>query len=319
MLTAATPTSPGATLVVDTTYQCNARCRYCRWGDGLTKTREHHRLEDLCVPRNLQESARIGRVVFSGGEPLVYPHLGAVLSHYRKTAVPQRIVITNGLLATPERLVQTHEAGATGFAFSIDATDDATALVTRGMRAKEQARVMENLEAAGRYARLHGLELTVNCVLSSANCSVQTARELARVAAIHGASSIKFQPVFDDGYLGSHAPELRLDRRDAAEVRAIGLDVQSWAIAANPPHFFEAVAAQCEGQHLLPTSCDLGGNTYVLQGGALVICPWMEGPRVSSAHGVAAALRQFEEVRPSCQTGPHCFCMQPRDQRWGGP
>ncbi len=73
---------PPASLIVDVTYRCNARCSYCRWGDGRTSERRDPAVADLCVAPELLRAASVWRVVLSGGEPLLHPQLADVLAHY---------------------------------------------------------------------------------------------------------------------------------------------------------------------------------------------------------------------------------------------
>lgn len=305
-----------ATLVIDITYRCNARCAYCRWGDGRTAERRDTAVADLCVEPAILHGAAVGRVVLSGGEPLLHPGLSDVLAYYASADVPERVVITNGLLASEARVQSCHRAGATGFAFSIDAVDETVALAARAMDKGQVHRVLTHLAQAGRYTRAHGLELTVNCVLSSANCELAIIRELARRAAACGASAIKFQPVFDDGFLGAQAPGLRLDGHHAANVRAIADDAPTWGIAANSPAFFRDLAAVCEGRALDGASCGLAGRTFVLQNGGVAVCPWIAACPASTASALADSLRDFDTAKLTCSTGAHCFCLQPRDQDW---
>ncbi len=306
-----------ASLIVDVTYRCNARCNYCRWGDGRTSERRDLMVADLCADPALLRAAGVARVVFSGGEPLLHPHLGDALAYYAAANVPERIVITNGLGATPARVESCRQAGATGFAFSIDAIDEGAAAATRAMSRDQVHRVLVHLADAGRRARHEQLEITVNCVLSAANCSVDIVRQLALRAAACGASAIKFQPVFDDGYLGSNAPGLRLGRPHAAVVRAIAADAPSWGLATNPASFFADLAAVCEGRALDGASCGLGERTFVLQSGGIVVCPWIGARPAGTTDDLPTVLRDFRTATATCGTGAHCFCLQPTDHAWG--
>lgn len=310
---------PPTSLIIDTTYRCNARCLYCRWGDGNSANRHDPAWQDLCLDPSLLQAAGINRVVFSGGEPMLHPNLDHVLAHYASVGIAERVIITNGLLTTPSKIAAYHRAGATGFAFSIDGADSETARATRNMGDAQIQRVLLHLAEAGTYARTNGLELTINCVLSSANCHLPTIRTLVDHTADCGASMIKFQPIFDDGYLGENAPHLRLDAKHAAAIRAIAQDSQSWRISTNPPTFFADLAASCEGRPLPGKACGLGGRSYVMQRGGLVVCPWIEKVPVGSPDALRIRLKQFETTKTACQTGPHCFCLQPREQRWGMP
>lgn len=305
-----------ASLIIDVTYRCNARCIYCRWGDGQTARRRDIATHDLCVDVSVLRAAHISRVVLSGGEPLLHAGLNDVLGHYARAGVLQRVVITNGLLATSARIASCRDHGATGFAFSIDSVDPVTALATRAMTPTQIHMVLTHLAGAGRYAREHRRELTVNCVLSAANCVVSRIRELAMRSAACGASAIKLQPVFDDGYLGVNAPALRLGPQHADEIRAMGEDAETWGIATNPPAFFDDLALVCEGSTLDGRSCGLGERIFVLQGGGLVVCPWVGSRPIDTALELPVAVRDFHSASATCGTGPHCFCLQPREHRW---
>lgn len=302
-----------ASLIIDLTYRCNARCSYCRWGDGRTGERSDLPVGELCISAAILAAAGIGRVVLSGGEPMLHPALATVLAHYTAEGVAERIVITNGLLATRPRVAALHAAGATGFAFSVDSVDPEVAGAARATTAAQLASVLAHLSSAGEYAARHGLELGVNCVLSAANCDLAGVRRLVASAWERGATSLKFQPTFDDGYLGTNAPHLRLGPEHADVILDIGRDAASWPITTNGSAFFADLAATCSGVRLHSRACGLGGRTFVLQSGGLVVCPWIGAP---PARGPAPALAAFEEGRKACATGPHCFCLQPRGQVW---
>lgn len=306
----------GAKLVIDVTYRCNARCRYCRWGDGNSSSRTDRSAAELCVDPTMLRAASIERVVLSGGEPMLHSGLAVILQHYRSAQIPQVVVITNGLVATSSRLETCCSNGATGFAFSIDSSPDTDATCARAMTCSQHKRIFRNLRDAGSLAKSHGIELTVNCVLSAANCTLGSIQRLAHNCAGCGASEIKFQPVFDDGYLGDNAPELALGPEHADTIRAIGHDTSRWAIATNPIHFFENVASVCEGRILDGRSCSLDNNTLVLQNGGVVICPWISSNPAMTAADLPRLSSEFREAKQSCTTGPQCFCLQPRNQTW---
>jgi len=309
-------TAAETSLIVDATYRCNARCHYCRWGDGSTGERRDAEVAELCVPVELLRAAGITRVVVSGGEPLLHPGLSDVLSHYRSTGVSQRVVITNGLLASAGRLSGARAAGATGFAFSLDAAEATAALATRAFSPAQLAVALAHLADAGRLAEKLRFELTVNCVLSAANCDVGVLRDLAVVVTERGATALKFQPIFDDGYLGQNAAHLRLEHRHAEVIRRIGVEAATWPIPVNPAGFFEDLAAHCEGRRLAGPSCGLGRRTFVLRAGRLVVCPWVGTTGADSVAGIAALVADFDAVTVSCGTGAHCFCLQPTGHRW---
>lgn len=306
----------GATLVVDVTYRCNARCRYCRWGDGKTGSRNDRPASELCADPAILEAANIGRVVLSGGEPLLHSEIDSVLQHYRSLQIQELVVITNGLVATLARLDARCTAGATGFAFSIDSCPDNDDPCARAMTRAQQERIFKNLRDARSLVDDRGIELTINCVLSAANCSLDAIERLVHCCVECGVSEIKFQPVFDDGYLGLNAPGLALGPEHSAVIRKIGLAASRWMIATNPPQFFDEVASVCEGHVLDGCSCSLDGSSLVLQSGGVVICTWISSTPARTAADLPRLSRDFRQARESCSTGLQCFCLQPRTQTW---
>jgi MoaA/NifB/PqqE/SkfB family radical SAM enzyme len=270
----------------------------------------------LCLTADMMSAARINRVVLSGGEPLLHAGISRVLQHYANVGIPERVIITNGLLASRGRLVSCLNAGATGVVFSIDSSDEAIAQRLRGMTPAQTRQVFAHLVEAGELTRAARAELGVNAVLSAGNCNVETLDRLAADCARVGASRLKFQPVFDDGYLGAVAPELRLGQEHAAAIRAIGRAAKAWSVETNPAAFFESLAAVCEGRLLAGPSCGLGGRSFLLQAGRLVVCPWIRSIGARDATGIADAVDEFRLATSTCATGMHCFCLQPMDQRW---
>src|SRR6266516_2486593 len=87
------PVDSANTTVVDVTYLCNATCKYCQWGSQLTPGRTHRTLEEILIPKETLRSLGTQRVVLSGGEPRLHPHLKRILSHYH-LLVDQVVVIT---------------------------------------------------------------------------------------------------------------------------------------------------------------------------------------------------------------------------------
>ncbi len=104
---------PYETLVVDVTYRCNSPCAYCRWGSSHTERRADRNLEEVMVPHESLRALGTRRVVLSGGEPLLFPDLAQVLAYY-SAVVPERVVISNGLLLDSGLREKLLAAGATG-------------------------------------------------------------------------------------------------------------------------------------------------------------------------------------------------------------
>lgn len=99
------------TTIIDLTYRCNSPCRYCRWGNPRNEDRRDLPVSAVLLPAATLHSLGTSRVVFSGGEPLLYPHLVEVLRYYARY-VEQVVIITNGLLLSDDKRRALHSAGA---------------------------------------------------------------------------------------------------------------------------------------------------------------------------------------------------------------
>ncbi|MEQ1633547.1 MAG: radical SAM protein [Planctomycetota bacterium] len=302
------------TLVVDTTLQCNMRCVYCRWGDGATRRDSHGDARNLVLDRALLRETGIERVVFSGGEPLLHPDLLQVIASYASLGVASIVVITNGLLASHEKLRAIQGAGATGVTFSLDSIAPAIAYRTRRLEVGQLARVLEHLSVAGAM-RSDAWEVSVNTVLSAANVDPTTLVDLATEVQRRGAGWMKVQPVFDDGYLGASAPDLRLGARHVDSVIACGRALSIHSLPSNPMSFWEDLAAMLRGQRFAGSSCGLARRSWVLHQHGLMICPWIQAGIVGR-DGVRAAIRGFAAESSLCTPDTNCFCMQKPTHRW---
>jgi molybdenum cofactor biosynthesis enzyme MoaA len=107
------------------TYACDFRCPYCSDGEG----RPYHTLRDKALPaaRALELLARIRRrsdhLVLTGGEPLRYPELAAVLDGLPALGFDTVALTTNGY-ALPADL-RRFEGALTHLVFSLDTLDTA--------------------------------------------------------------------------------------------------------------------------------------------------------------------------------------------------
>lgn len=95
-------TGQRAILQIHPTRTCNLRCLHC-YSESGPEARE-----SVALPRVLQtveDAAGLGydTLSVSGGEPLLYPGLGAVLSRARSVGL-RTLVTSNGTLCTPARL-----------------------------------------------------------------------------------------------------------------------------------------------------------------------------------------------------------------------
>ena len=309
------------TVVVNITYQCNARCGYCRWGDGRSQERDHHRIRDVLVHPETLRNLGTRRVVLSGGEPRLNPRIGAILAHYARL-VDEVVVITNGYGLGPREARGLLRAGATGIAVSLDSADPEESLRTRLTPPGVHAGILRGIRRIA--AELPGIDLGINATVTHPTASWGTVRGLLEFGRDAGIGTVKFQPVFDDGYAGDNDPGLLLTRADRDALldisgRVAGLGGRP---LTNPPGFWADVAAVCSGERLPGGACGLGGRQAISTEGTLGVCYWIKSeygavPAPAGAERVRRTREGFDSARRACKVDFHCFCTQGIDHTWG--
>lgn len=305
------------TAVVDITYVCNAACRYCRWGDGATPGRAAQDLDKVLIPAGALKALGTRRVVISGGEPRLHPRLSDILGYYGGL-VDEVVVITNGYGLDASQVGTLLDWGATGITISLDSTNAAESFATRRTPPAIHRDILRNLEdMAGPGRRF---ELGINSTVTRITANWITVSDLLGFGA--GLDFVKFQPVFDDGYVSATSPDMLLCPEDAASLRDIASRVgAAGGPPTNPPGFWRDVAALAAGASLPASGCALGPRDAISVGGQLGICYWVESSRYGSpgmvpreGYGVAASA--FGEAKKRCRVGFHCFCNQGLDHVW---
>lgn len=310
------------TAVIDLTYRCNSPCRYCRWGSPLTKGRHNLPLESVLLAASTLRELGTSRVVLSGGEPLLYPHLDDVLRYYAGH-VESRVVITNGLLLSPSRRQRLRSAGATGFAVSVDTVDAVLYRATRGWAESQLTCVLANLRSAAGAAEAEATELSLNAVVSHVTANWGCVGAVLALGSHLGLRQVKFQPVFDDGYLSRSAPSLALGPRDVAALGNIADNVARFeGVATNPPGFWRDLAEVAAGAGLDGVRCDLGSGTVLVTDQRLARCYWVPNADAGTIGNelTAVRVRQSTEAlaraKPGCRVDARCFCLQPLAHEW---
>ena len=311
------------TIVVDVTYACNARCRYCRWGDGSGRRGSMQDPAAVMIPERTLRLLGAKRLVISGGEPTLHPGLGEIISHYA-ALVDEVVVITNGYSLSregEEGVERLARAGATGVTFSVDSADPRESLRVRGTPPAVHAAVLGEIRRA---AADTGMEIGVNATVTSATAGWPTAGGLLEFGRRAGVDFVKFQPVFDDGYASASAPDLLLSGADVPGLLDVAqrLEGRSAQPPTNPPGFWRDVAALASGRRLPASACSLDASDAIATGGTLSVCTWVGGSRYGSASseieaGAARAVQsRFAGEKARCAVGPHCFCNQGMDHVW---
>jgi pyrroloquinoline quinone biosynthesis protein E len=174
---------------VGVTHRCNLTCSMCaiwRLGEEASEARpeEHDRIAGALL------EAGVLAVSLGGGEPLVRRDLPEVVAAYARRGLEVRL-LTNGLLATAERIEALFQAGLAGVSLSFDSTDPDTFDQICGQagafdRAQEAMRLFGHLIPHGRGP------LVVNAVVSARNLS--DVPDLVPFVEAHG-FQVSFLPV----------------------------------------------------------------------------------------------------------------------------
>jgi MoaA/NifB/PqqE/SkfB family radical SAM enzyme len=267
----------------------------------------------------------VKRIVLSGGEPLLHPEINSIVSHYSKI-VQEVVLISNGWLATEQRLLELQSSGLTGVAFSLDSSDPLILFSNRDMSELQIEKSLSNFEKISK-SRIEGkimLELGVISVITSQNCSVEAVSGLLTWALENRLDYVKFNQIFDDGYVGKNAPHLMLNEEHAPMIEEIEDKIIEFSnlIPTNPPHFWSTVAKTLRGSKLDGGSCGIAENNAILYHGKYNFCAWMEDHHIGeignvTKESISKAKLEFPAKASKCNTGPHCHCLQNFDQKWG--
>jgi SynChlorMet cassette radical SAM/SPASM protein ScmF len=176
---------------------CNLRCRHC-WIDPVYEgeaLRPGTYIDLEALKKGVPEAKELGLcgAKLTGGEPMLHPQFCEVVSYLVSEGISLSME-TNGTLITPELARFLKEEGKLTFiSVSLDAPDPAGHDSFRGLK--------------GAFVRtLAGLDALVNA--GFANCQVIMAvhrknrhqiADVVRLAAEHGAASVKFNPVMRNG------------------------------------------------------------------------------------------------------------------------
>lgn len=153
------------TLRVSLLQHCNLGCVYCVAGEDALKTANSShegkalKVEELlALIRRLHGQVRFTRVRLTGGEPLLYPGLPALVRGIRDAGIPDIRLTTNGFLLE-RQAAPLKAAGLEAVNISIDAVDEA--VFFQMSRRHSAERVIRGIDAAIGT----GLEVKLNAVI----------------------------------------------------------------------------------------------------------------------------------------------------------
>ena len=308
------------TVVVDITYVCNATCKYCQWGNKSTAGRVHKQPSEAILPRETLKALGAERVVLSGGEPRLHSNLKEIVQHYRDS-VDDVIIITNGYSLTPVEATRLADIGVTGITVSLDSVFAEEANLTRETPSLLHTAILNNLK---KIAHSHeDLELGINSVVSHITANRRIVSGLLNFGRRLDLDFVKFQLIFNDGYVGRIAHDLLLTRHDAVNL----LDVASYvetisSPTTNPAGFWRDLAAFALEEEFSPSGCGLGPRYSIATREKVNICFWLDASVLGkptskiNREEVDRVRRRFEEAKLSCKVSAHCFCNQSLSHKW---
>lgn len=117
-------------LSIGITPKCNSKCSYCvNWRDKKSKVWDYEEIIDII---NGAKNLGITQVLFSGGEPLLYPERKNVIS-YTKSIGLDFMIITNGLLLDKQAIDFLHLHSCKKIGISLDTISPQKYAIIRGV------------------------------------------------------------------------------------------------------------------------------------------------------------------------------------------
>ncbi|MBN1180475.1 MAG: radical SAM protein [Anaerolineae bacterium] len=144
---------------------CNLNCRYC---EDYGAVRNVAAAQPLSLPdaQRVLEIVRQGtdRIIFTGGEPLLYPHIDALLAHAHDALAFRSVtLLTNGLLLPDHERALAH---VDRLIVSLDSVEPDVWDQTLRSGVGTAARILDAVAAAAGRQRALGVRIVVNCVLA---------------------------------------------------------------------------------------------------------------------------------------------------------
>jgi molybdenum cofactor biosynthesis enzyme MoaA len=171
------------------TERCNFNCPYCR---GLREDCQGDlSLDTAYIVLDQWIAQGLRNVRFSGGEPMLYPHLELVVARCREKGVKRIAISTNGSFKL-NRYLQLVEAGVNDFSISFDACCAGVCGEMSGGIEKAFERITENVRELSKLTYV-----TVGVVLTDTNL-----RELSGIIQLAhdlGVADIRIIPAAQEG------------------------------------------------------------------------------------------------------------------------
>jgi MoaA/NifB/PqqE/SkfB family radical SAM enzyme len=268
--------------------RCNLSCAYCNEYDDYSKPVPLPELE-----QRIHWLADLGTTIItiSGGEPLLHPHLDAVIRTIRRRGMLAGL-ITNGYLLTPARIQRLNRAGLDHLQVSIDNVipDDVS---------KKSLKVLDQkLRNLAEHALFH---VNINSVLGSSVRNPEDAITVARRARALGFTTTV--GIIHDGY-GQLMPLSPQQQAIFDEIQKMG----NRSYSRFYQRFQRNIARGLENQW----RCRAGSRyLYVCEDGLVHYCSQQRGyPAIPLQEYTRAHLNREYGTRKSCSSRCTVSCVQ---------
>jgi len=315
-------------LIIDICYECNSSCNYCQWSKTKydSKFKEIH-LQDLLIPPESLRALNIDRIVLSGGEPTLSKYIQDVAKYYNQFKLPIRI-ISNGILLNQNKIKFFSSLGIKEIVFSVDTLY----IESNRMLSSNQdiffKKILDNLKNASAIRRDSPSIISflgLNVVLTSVNCNWYEIEKLITFSQVNTIDQVKFQPVFDDGYLSYNAPTLKLSKKNLKDLDLIHINLSHKKFSSNLTNnieFWRDLKNIIDGKIIDPNNCAIRNNSVLLHEGLLKFCFWCQhtiygkSSTIFSKKIINDVREKFTKNLESCVVKPYCFCLQPINHKW---
>ena len=127
---------------------CNLRCIYCMPEKGIASDKLKNTMNPNEISRILKVSSELGvnKVRFTGGEPLMHPHIISLIEMASRTPRIESVHLTTNAVFLKKMVKELKQAGLQGINISIDTLDMRKYLKMTRRNTLSQA--IEGLEAA---------------------------------------------------------------------------------------------------------------------------------------------------------------------------
>lgn len=254
------------------TEECNLKCRHC-W---IAPKYQESDCQLTFLPTDLfraiiQQAKPLGLsgVKLTGGEPLLHPDIGDILTYLRNEGLGL-VMETNGTLCTPDLATKIGDCGDPFVSVSIDAAEPEIHEYIRGVPGSFRAAVdgVKHLAAAG---------IRVQIIMSLMVCNRDQITPMIRLAETVGAASLKINLVMP---IARGAQLHRLgEALPIQELIGIGHWVENTLALQSPipvyydhPAAFRPLSRMFEGTANGCSVCGIKGILGVLADGSYALC-----------------------------------------------